>query len=298
MLAALLRPQTMKSLARRLTTVAQIATSIWYYNRGVDRVWFMLRALIWQLQKRVGRSFVTTLSNGARLKVHPESPYSGIFYYRWVEREETLFIRSHSHRLPKTFVDVGANVGIFSAQLFDKFSRFYLFEPARSSFEALKETCALNPSVNCIAFNLAIADMKGTLGFIEDDRFSSTSRAVDLDRGTDVSYSISADTLDNILASEQDDIVLKVDVEGFEERVFAGARNLFRQTKVKLVLFERLGRTNIDRIVRFFDDVNYVLFLVDVDGKVTRDDEKVRQPLVNLFACPSSSFPMLMGSGS
>jgi len=58
-------------------------------------------------------------------------------------------------------------------------------------------------------------------------------------------------------------------------------------------MFERLERTNLERVQRFFDDKGYVLFYVDDDGTVTRDPAKVARALVNLFACPASEFSTL-----
>jgi hypothetical protein len=58
-------------------------------------------------------------------------------------------------------------------------------------------------------------------------------------------------------------------------------------------MFERLGRTNLDNILTFFDAMNYVVFFILEDGTVTFDVEALRTPLINLFACPHSVVPRL-----
>ena len=98
-------------------------------NTGIDRCVFLLHGFIWQLRKRLGHSLVTKLANGTKLKVYPSTAFSAAFYMRWLERKDLLFIRAHTDLAP-TFVDVGANIGLFSALLFDKFSHFILIEPA------------------------------------------------------------------------------------------------------------------------------------------------------------------------
>ena len=92
------------------------------------------------------------------------------------------FLRKHAY-LANTFVDVGANVGLFSASLFDKFNKVICFEPAPSSFRALSETCALNPSVECELHNMGVGEAKGKLFFEDEFDFSTTSRFVSEESG-------------------------------------------------------------------------------------------------------------------
>lgn len=266
--------------------------SVWRANTGLDRPWFLLRAFVWQVRKRLGMALTTHLRNGARIRVRPYSAFSGIFYGHWIEEKDTLFIRRHAW-VADVLVDVGANVGLFSAQLFDRFSTFYLIEPAFPSYDALAETCSLNPQVDCRTLKLAVGDEPGEMRFLDEGPYSSVSRVV-LDTSPEAERAtcrVKVDTLNNILGDETRRLVVKVDVEGFEERVLRGAEPRFRNGQVRLVLFERLGRSDIDRILSFFAEVRYVVFFVNDDGTISRDDETLRRPLVNLFACPLSLFP-------
>jgi len=267
-----------------------IFRTIWQSNRGFDRVRYLIRALIWQIRKRLGREFIARLGNGAKITVRPSSAFSSMFYERWIERKDMLFLRRNA-KLAPAFVDVGANVGLFSAQLFDVFKNFYLFEPARSTFAALEKTLSLNPHISAKSFNIIVADRPGELHFIDDGDCATTSRvAKTASANTTV---IAVNTLDNVLPFDVGPFVLKVDVEGQEECVFRGSEKHFRAKRPRLVMFERLERTNLERVQRFFDDMGYVLFYVDDDGTVTRDPAKVARPLVNLFASPASEFSTL-----
>lgn len=273
-----------------MKSIMTAISTIWSDNVGLDRIVYFIHGAIWQLKRRLGLSFVTTLANGARVKIYPNTSFSGVFYSRWLERKDTLFIRAHAG-LARTFVDVGANTGVMAAQFFDKFSRFYLFEPAPSSYSVLVETCKLNPHVDCKTFMMAIADKPGKEVFIDEGDYSGTSRLVARPSDSDslgTRREVLVDTLDNALRGTVEDIVLKVDVEGGEERVFVGATSLFASQRVKLVMFERLGRTNLDNLTRFFQKHDYVLFYVRDDSSTTQDENLLRTPLVNLFACPLS----------
>jgi len=256
----------------RIDSAIRVLNTIWTENSGVDRILFLIFGLIWRVRRRIGKPFITKLSNGARIKVHAASAYSGIFYTRWIERKDVLFIRNHAY-LASTFVDVGANVGLFSAMLFDRFATFYMIEPAPSSFQALCEIRELNPHISCTVLQVAASDRPGTVMFLDEGDFSGTSRVVDAPTSGSAVRQLHADTLDNLLDGLTGEIVLKVDVEGLEERVFYGARRLFESGRVKLVLFERLGRTNLHRVREFFTRMGYAVFYVDEKGGIFIDDK-------------------------
>ena len=203
-------------------------------NRPVDWPRYFLKALVWQVRKNRGHIFITVLPNGACIKVYPSTAYSGIFYQPWPEGSDLWFIRKHA-ALSETFVDVGANVGLFSASLFDRFRNFVCFEPAPSSFRALRETVALNPKVNCELHNVGVGNTKEYLYFENEDDYSTTSRFVAKESANTIS--ILVDTLDHLLDYRYSSLVMKIDVEGFEEKVFAGAERLFSRKIVKLVMF-------------------------------------------------------------
>ena len=139
-------------------------STIWTENTGTDRFVFLFHGIIWQLRKRLAHSFVMRLANGAKLKIYRHSAFSGAFYTRWIEKKDLLFIRAHANFAP-TFVDVGANVGLFAASLFDKFSYFVLIEPLAACVRTLHETCALNPLVQSLIINAAVSDKPGVALF-------------------------------------------------------------------------------------------------------------------------------------
>ncbi len=265
---------------------------IWTENFGFDKFKYILQAVIWQFRKKQNHVFIKKLHTGAYIKVYPYSAYTSIFYFKWHERVEQQFIRKHA-KLAPTFVDVGANVGLFSAYVIDCFKSFYLFEPSPSTFKALQETCKLNSLVQWNLFNVGVADQKGSMEFIDEGSHSSTSRFSDKhvpSAGLSPTIIVDVDTLDNLIPHEIGDIIIKVDVEGFEERVFKGADRLFHNKQVKLVMFERLGRTNLHNLMNFFKSHNYIVFSVQQDGSISTDTCVISVPLINLFAAHDSVF--------
>ena len=280
----------------RHMSLIPVLREIFTSNVGGDRIRYLARGVVWQCRKRLGHTFVTTLPNGARVLVQPNSSYSSIFYSKWPEGKDVQFFRKNSH-LGDVFVDVGANVGLFSALLFDSFRHFILFEPSPSSYQAIEATLRLNPEVSAKAVNIGVADVVGELAFLDLGACSSTSRFVGDgaydDQGRVVK--VACDTLDNQLASVIGQLILKIDVEGFEEKVFLGASRLLREKRVRLAMFERLGRTNLGRVRLFLESFGYRLFFVNEDGSMSFDDEAISRPMVNLFVVHGDRAKELLG---
>jgi len=125
---------------------------------------------------------------------------------------------------------------------------------------------------------------------VAEPNLSPTSRiAKDYEKGIDVPV----DTHDSVLNDRFESVVLKVDVEGHEENVFFGAEKLFSNKIVKLLMFERLGRTNLENVLGFMIKHDYTVFRILDDGSISTDSELVAEPLINLFVCPSEVFPTL-----
>ncbi|MDB4303306.1 FkbM family methyltransferase [Desulfosarcina sp.] len=261
-------------------------------NTPLDWPRYCVKAVVWQLRKRLGHVFIARLDNGATIKVYPSTAYSGIFYTRHPEGNDLAFISKHAD-LADTFVDVGANVGLFAASLFGMFQKFVCFEPSPTSFGALAENCALNPDVECELHHVGVGDEKGDLFFLEESEFSTCGRFVEQDG--EYTTKIPVDTLDHILSNRYDSLIMKIDVEGFEEKVFLGGDQLFTSQRVKLVMFERLGRTNLTNVRSFLEGRGYILFRILDDMKPTRDEKAILEPLINLFACPSEYYSRLCG---
>jgi len=160
-------------------------------------------------------------------------------------RDETLVMQRVSMMLGDgvTFVDVGANIGIFSAviadaqRLFRDF-RVVAFEADPSTFERL----AVNAGrFGFEAVNVALAAEAGELDFATGavsgiaTRRDRAGRAHIAGRG----FTVAARRLDSFDLPGQ--LVLKVDVEGQELDVLEGARGLFEKKRIDAVYLDEFG---------------------------------------------------------
>ena len=192
---------------------------------------------------------------------------------------------------------MGANIGAVTGYLFGQFKTMYLFEPSKETFNALKTSIDLNANsgVEFKAIQMGLSDDDGFIDFVDEGDLSSVNRAVGLnDKENQKVIKVEVCKLDDLLPKNFIDCILKVDVEGYEEKVFLGSKKLFNKKKVKLVMFERLERTNLTNIKTFLSSYDYKLFCINNDGQISTNDKDIDMPLINLFASPSEVFPSLL----
>ena len=143
----------------------------------------------------------------------------------------------------ETFVDVGANIGIYTlagSRIVGRSGRVIAFEPSVQSFPILRENICLNGLTNVQAFRVALLDKTGDafLYHGEDPGKNSFGSDPYAERRGEM---VEARSLDEALdlASIQSVDVIKIDVEGAEELVLLGAKRVVHAHR-PIVLFELL----------------------------------------------------------
>lgn len=155
-------------------------------------------------------------------------------------------------RAGDTALDVGANIGLYSAllsRLCGVSGRVWAFEPVPDTYWRLRETLALNRCGNVVPVQSAVCDRAGTV-FVnlfgpEHSEWNTLGRpSLTEANGSPVvperSVQVPACTLDGFCASGNIERVnfLKIDVEGFEVPVFKGAERLLSERRVDYICFE------------------------------------------------------------
>jgi FkbM family methyltransferase len=152
-----------------------------------------------------------------------------------------------------TFVDIGANVGIFCLTLARlqrilPGTRFHAFEPGPDTFTRLS---AQAQPLGVIAHNVALSDHNGTLEFVAG-AVSNIFTTVDNANAWSIPeerVSVPCRRLDE-MEIPGDSLVLKIDVEGQEKQVLDGAAALFRAQRVKAVYFDDYKDKAIETFLR------------------------------------------------
>jgi len=190
--------------------------------------------------------------------------------YMEVERAERMFYLSYL-REGMTAFDVGANYG----ELTTLFSRFvgvsghvHAFEPSPAAFEVVQTLAKVNARQNIILNQLAISDAEGslTLHVYADQHAGLTGAAVRSIETVAPSHSVDvpATTLTAYCRANAIETIdlLKIDVEGFEYKALLGARELFRERRVRCCVFEYGATTHdagasAEQLEAFFAGVSY-----------------------------------------
>ena len=143
-----------------------------------------------------------------------------------------------------TVVDVGSHQGEFASELYQILpeANFYCFEPLRSNFIELQSNLNF-PTFKL--FNLAIGDCPGNLEMYRNNFSPSSSilKCSELHKETfpfsavEQLEKIEIKALDEIFKDIklEDDILLKIDVQGYEDKVIRGAENFLGRVKVVIV---------------------------------------------------------------
>jgi FkbM family methyltransferase len=139
----------------------------------------------------------------------------------------------HGHRI-ECVVDIGANTGQFGRQLrrTGYTGRIHSVEPLASAYAALARTCASDPSWT--ASREAVSDRPGTVTMNVSANSVSSSVLPILDRSTASAPAtayvgteeVPATTVDELLprlGADPARTLVKIDVQGYEQSVLAGA---------------------------------------------------------------------------
>lgn len=162
-----------------------------------------------------------------------------------VRRHHSLFETVLKQYDIKTILDIGANDGHWSAEMRALFpyAQIYAFEPLTDCFKGVERRFAHDSRFR--VFNTALGDTDGATK-IERSSFhpSSSLRAMaqlhkDLypKSATTTSEKIEMRRLDSLAPDLllTPDVLVKMDVQGFEDRVITGGRNTLTQARVLII---------------------------------------------------------------
>ena len=185
------------------------------------------------------------LWSGAELRLASDGRdlVASAVYWRGLAGWEPETLAALRRVLPdvRVFFDVGASTGVFSlvAALDDRARRVFAFEPSPAMSAGLERNVALNAATNVTRVEAAACDRDGTVDLFippgESLPFGASTLATHREAGTRVA--VRALRLDSFVAAQgvgRVDLV-KMDTEGTEPAVLAGARELLARDEPWIV---------------------------------------------------------------
>ena len=187
----------------------------------------------------------TAAKLGYEIRKIPKIPYDN---FEWL-RAKTKFKWMQNFNV-NTILDIGANTGDFALGIREFFPNANIY-----SFEPLKDVCAnlsknmsqveINKSSNWKAFNIALGDFNGSTKIKRSERSTNSSLlemteffkgAYNYIRVDSWEEEISIRKLDDFIKEKKLEIVpelmIKMDVEGYEEKVIRGGEEIIKKAKI------------------------------------------------------------------
>jgi len=232
---------------------------------------------------KTSRGFLMSLS-GDDLSITPEIALSGTY-----EEPELRFIQK-TLRGGDFFVDVGCNVGVFTllaARSVGPFGRVFSFDPNCEVILHLRRSLVMNWVHDRVkVFECAVGQVAET-ATLRYSRFSQGGG--NLGKGASLTFDRTVEgfgdvveretrtvMLDRVFPHDIEIKILKIDVEGFEHSVLAGAQRLLRERSVRFLILELLEEVASEqhplnvRAVHEVIDYGYRVCRVDATGQLVR----------------------------
>jgi FkbM family methyltransferase len=161
--------------------------------------------------------------------------YTGLY-----DHVEMLFLM-HYLRPEDTFVDIGANIGVYSVLASGvSGAQSLAFEPIPSTFDRLRRNIVYNNlTEKAKLYNMGIGDKEEKLIF--SNSLDAINHVItDKESFSGPVMEVPVNSLDNLMKGLNPNF-LKIDVEGFEANVINGATETLQNQSLKVIVMETNG---------------------------------------------------------
>lgn len=233
--------------------------------------------LIWQVWERVvRRPWTIRLGETRRLRLYPHSVVAAfVLYYRVHDYEDMSFVRAYL-RPGDLFVDVGANIGVYSLWASETEGvDAVAFEPSSATHARAVENVELNGLGHRIrVLRKAVGAQPGEVR-LTTGRDAVNEVTTKLGGQTE---SVEQTTLD-VEPGLRAPTIIKIDVEGGEVDVLRGARSTINRHRPALLV----EVNDVDRLGQVLDELGYTTWSYDpVRGSLTPTVPRLRTNVLAL----------------
>lgn len=242
---------------------------VWHHpaNTGF-RSRAVLRALRFQFRGRVlKRRTLTKIGKHSVLWAELHRPSSSRALYANLPDVPEMLVWQRAIRQGDLFVDVGANIGLYSLLAAECGASVVALEPDDSAADRLLENAGLN-GYTVELIRAAATQSPGSVGFTSG--LDAVNRIITSGSAT---RRVPATTVDEVLGHRHA-AGLKIDVEGAERLVLAGASRALRERRIAMIQIEwnecslkHLGETR-EPIFRLLRGYGYSIWRPDDAGNL------------------------------
>lgn len=236
---------------------------------------------------------------GARLRVAPDLRYTSVtaFLLRDAVEPELHYLQNFIGK-NGAFIDVGANIGLFTLKAAPLAGRVVAVEPGEEAGRQLDANVALNSFSNVSVVRKALSDQPGRAVLFHNPLGDDPQAFSLISDGSDCgSEAVDLITLDKLVEEQNLSRVdcIKIDVEGAEDLVLAGGTGTLARDRPTVIfeincptLFKAGGDPAAawNRLVAF----NYRFYRIGEDGALTRLAQRPSE-FGNIVALPAESAP-------
>lgn len=182
---------------------------------------------------------ITKTINGYKINLylHDKGISRELFTYGKREHLSTdIMLEGKIIKPGDTVLDLGANIGYYAlmeSMIVGDKGKVYAVEPSPKNYEILRENIELNNFTNIETYNLAMGDHSGKVDMYLSE-YSNWSRLVDRNLNDKIHEIVTVDitTVDEFLEGRTQPDLIRMDVEGYEIKIFRGMEQTLKNEKL------------------------------------------------------------------
>ncbi len=187
---------------------------------------------------------------------------------KYEEYESLLMLRNVDKN--SVVVDVGANIGYYTLLLAKICKKVYAIEPDKECFEILFKNVEENNLKNVVLINKAVSDKEGEEYFMVDNENFGNHKIVTSNQKQVTR--IKTIKLDQEIQEKID--LMKIDVQGHEPQVIAGAKNIIKKYSPILFLEYNGDSKMIEYLKKYYKNIFSIDYWFYVLNKGIKIDNK------------------------
>lgn len=255
----------------------------------------LLIFMLWQL-----RSFFThvplvyNLTKNSKIFIYKSEPASSANLYYGLHEYSNMFFLMHYLKKNETFIDVGSNLGTFSILASGETEcRSIIIEPIPQNVSLIRKNINLNGFENKIQIHELALGSQNEIGKITSDLrdqnfILSSSKNIVMAKDDYRSKALQVEIKQmDYLFSKENPSVIKIDVEGYESEVIAGAKQTLKKDSLKAIIIELRGignqryKLNENLLERKLKDNNFEKFYYNPFSRqlLSYDFDNISEPI-------------------